>query len=75
MMKRVHSDIVQFRGNHYDFGKMQGELLKESVILSNRQKQRKASSRHLLINEHEAKNILQTLAPRIWEEIKVLLMH
>lgn len=68
-MKRVHSDIVQFRGSHYDFGRMQGELLKESLILSNRKKQRQASSRHLIIDEHRAKNILLTLAPRVWEEI------
>ncbi|ANU26004.1 C45 family autoproteolytic acyltransferase/hydolase [Planococcus versutus] len=71
-MKRVHSDIVQFRGSHYDFGQMQGELLKKSVILANRQKQRTASSRHLIIDEQRAKNILQTLAPRVWEEINGL---
>ena len=68
-MKRVHSDIVQFRGSHYDFGRMQGELLKESLILPNRQKQRQASNRHLIIDEQRAKNILVTLAPQVWEEI------
>ena len=71
-MKKVHSDIVQFQGTHYDFGVMQGELLKDSFILPNRQKQRSVSSRHLLVDETEATGMLVSFAPRIWEEINGL---
>lgn len=68
-MKHVHSDIIQFRGSHYEFGFKQGELLKDSFILPNRKKQRLTSSRHLMINEIEARDMLLSFAPRIWEEI------
>lgn len=37
-MVRVYSDIIQFQGNHYDFGYMQGELLNQSPILAHRKK-------------------------------------
>lgn len=68
-MKRVHSDIIQFRGSHYDFGFMQGERLKDSILLPNRRKQRNSSSKSLLINEQQATEMLQSYAPKIWEEI------
>jgi predicted choloylglycine hydrolase len=68
-VKRVHSDIIQFRGSHYDFGWMQGEKLKDSILLPNRRAQRNAASKSLLINEQQAKEMLRTFAPRIWEEI------
>ncbi|RNF39446.1 C45 family autoproteolytic acyltransferase/hydolase [Planococcus salinus] len=71
-MKKVHSDIVQFRGTHYDFGFMQGELLKQSYILPNRRKQRSATSRQLMINEAEAQQMLTSFAPRVWDEINGL---
>ena len=71
-MKHVHSDIIQFRGSHYEFGYMQGEKLKDSFILPNRKKQRGTSSRHLMINEIEARDMLLAFAPRIWQEINGL---
>lgn len=32
-MKKVHVDILQFRGSHYDFGLFQGKLLQENKYL------------------------------------------
>lgn len=72
-MGRVYSDVIQFRGNHYDFGHRQGELLRDSVILPNRKKQWDASrARNFMTNEQEALKLLQQLAPKILEEIQGL---
>lgn len=68
-MGRVHSDVIQFRGSHYDFGFMQGQLLKGSFILPNRKKQWGPANRNFTINEQEAKRLLMSLSPAIWEEI------
>lgn len=72
-MKQVLSDIIQFRGTHYDFGVYQGELLKKSPLLANRKKQwKKRSSRHFLVDEAEIRAIFQTFSPAIWEELEGL---
>lgn len=71
-MKQVHSDIIQFRGSHYDFGVMQGERLKDSFLLPNRKKQRSAASRQLMIDQKQATALLLEFAPRIWDEINGL---
>ncbi|MGI2329476.1 C45 family autoproteolytic acyltransferase/hydolase [Planococcus sp. YIM B11945] len=68
-MGRVHSDVIQFRGSHYDFGFMQGELLKDSYILPNRKKQWAPPNRNFTINEQQAKMLIQDFSPLIWEEI------
>lgn len=68
-MGRVHSDVIQFRGNHYDFGFEQGQMLKSSFILPNRKKQWGPANRNFTINEQEAKKLLLDLSPAIWEEI------
>ncbi|WP_164669308.1 C45 family autoproteolytic acyltransferase/hydolase [Virgibacillus doumboii] len=69
-MKQVYSDVIQFRGNHYDFGYMQGERLRNSPILPNRKKQwGPKKDRHFLINIKEFKEAIMTFAPRIGEEI------
>lgn len=66
------SDIITFKGSHYDFGFYQGELLKNSLLLFNRQKQRQSMRKEMLIEENSAMEILQTYAPRIMEEINGL---
>ncbi|MRH41433.1 acyl-CoA--6-aminopenicillanic acid acyltransferase [Aquibacillus halophilus] len=72
-MKQVYSDVIQFRGNHYDFGYMQGELLKDSPILSNREKQWAGRrKRHFNINEQEAIDMLSSFIPGMRDELEGL---
>ncbi|AXF56028.1 C45 family autoproteolytic acyltransferase/hydolase [Salicibibacter kimchii] len=72
-MKQFHSDVTQFRGPHYDFGFYQGERLKRSPILPNREKQwGPRKDRHFLINLEEYKAIMATFAPAILDEIRRL---
>ena len=72
-MKRFYSDVIQFKGNHYDFGYMQGELLKESPILFNREKQWAAKrKRHFNINEKEAIQLFSKFLPSMLDELQGL---
>ena len=72
-MNHFYSDVVQFRGNHYDFGYMQGELLKESPILFNREKQWAAKrKRHFAINEEEAVQLFSEFLPSMLDELQGL---
>lgn len=69
-MQQVVSDVVQFRGNHYDFGVYQGELLQDSPILKARRRQsKKQANRHFIVDEDKIKAIFQTFSPGIWEEL------
>ncbi|WP_138416270.1 C45 family autoproteolytic acyltransferase/hydolase [Aquibacillus sediminis] len=72
-MKQVYSDVIQFRGNHYDFGYMQGELLNESPILPVRHKQwASRRKRHFSINAKESIDLLSTFIPGMLDEIQGL---
>lgn len=72
-MKHFYSDVIQFKGNHYDFGYMQGELLKESPILFNREKQWAAKrKRHFNINEKEAIQLFSKFLPSMLDELQGL---
>ena len=68
-MQEIHSEIIQFRGSHYDFGLYQGERLKESIVLDNRQKQWKAKRPRFEIDVAEAEQVLSRFAPGIWDEL------
>lgn len=72
-MKNYYSDVIQFTGSHYDFGYMQGELLKESPILYNRQHQWKTKRRrHFTVNKQEAIALFSRFIPRILDELQGL---
>ncbi|MFD2749835.1 C45 family peptidase [Virgibacillus siamensis] len=72
-MKQYYSDVIQYRGTHYDFGYFQGRLLKNSPILPNREKQwGPKKDRHFLIDPEVYQKIMATVAPGILDEIRGL---
>ena len=68
-MKKIYSDIIQFRGNHYDYGFLQGELLKDSLSVKNREDQWKVRKPRFTINVEEAKSMITHFAPGVWDEL------
>lgn len=69
MMKKIHSDIVQFRGSHYDLGVLHGQYLKDSITLENRRKQWTAKRPRFEIDVTETKDTFQRFAPGVWDEL------
>lgn len=67
-MKNIFADVIQFRGTHYDFGLKQGESLKDSIIVKNREQQWKVRKPMFRIDIKEVKQIFEQWAPMIWEE-------
>lgn len=65
-----YSDVLQYRGNHYDFGYFQGELLKDSPIIHNRKKQwGPKKDRHFIIDKERFEQVMNRFSPAILEEI------
>lgn len=68
-VKEIYSDVIEFRGSHYDFGRMQGELLLETPIIENREKQWKIRRPRFQIHVRETKEVISRFAPQIWDEL------
>ncbi|WP_026695152.1 C45 family autoproteolytic acyltransferase/hydolase [Peribacillus kribbensis] len=68
-MKKIYSDIIQFRGTHYDFGYFQGGKIKDSLTLKNRENQWKVRKPRFMVQEEEAKEAILPFAPRVWDEL------
>ncbi|GGD26059.1 C45 family autoproteolytic acyltransferase/hydolase [Pontibacillus salipaludis] len=68
-MKEIYSEVLQYRGTHYDFGYKQGELLKNSLTVRNREKQWKIRKPRFTVEEEEVKNAIKRFAPGIWDEL------
>ncbi|WP_173917361.1 C45 family peptidase [Halobacillus sp. Marseille-Q1614] len=71
-MKQIYSEILQFRGSHYDFGYKQGELLKDSLTVENRRRQWKVRKPRFVVEEGEAKDAITQFAPQLWHELEGL---
>ena len=71
-MKQIYSDIIQFRGTHFDFGYMQGEGIKDSLTVINRENQWKVRKPRFSIEIEEVKQAVTRFAPGVWEELQGL---
>lgn|SRR5699024_2322835 len=72
-MDYYYSDVIQFKGSHYDFGFEQGELLKDSPLLFNREEQWASQRRrHFYINEQEVIKSFSKHHPSMLEEFEGL---
>lgn len=69
MMKQVYSRMIQFRGSHYDYGYFQGEQLRNSMTIKNREKQWKVRVPRFTVEESEVKEAITRFAPGIWDEL------
>lgn len=73
LMHEFYSNVITFKGNHYEFGYKQGELLQTSPILSNREKQwAKQRRRHFNINKQEALILFEQYIPNMLAELRGL---
>ncbi len=69
-VKQYISDVIQFTGSHYDFGYRQGELLKKSPLLYNRDKQWKNKRKyHFTIDPTEATQLFTKYMPKMLDEL------
>ncbi|SEN71483.1 Predicted choloylglycine hydrolase [Amphibacillus marinus] len=72
-MVSVYSDVIQYKGSHYQFGYNQGLQLKGSKLLANREKQWKSRRKHAFAtNVNDAIQLLDQFAPNMVDEIKGL---
>lgn len=71
-MKNVFSDIIQFRGSHYEFGRHQGELLKNTPLFSKREAMYKRLRQRFSIDPASVIQLLRNFGPGIDEEIEGL---
>ncbi|GIO21503.1 C45 family autoproteolytic acyltransferase/hydolase [Oceanobacillus sp. J11TS1] len=68
-MKKVSANVIQFRGTHYEYGYHQGMLVKDHILLKNRENQWKVRKPLFSIDKEETKQVFNEIAPAIWEEL------
>ena len=71
-MKKVTSDVLQFKGTHYDFGIYQGEQLKHSPLLKNSETMYQRFTQKFTVDAPHIKHLLNTYAPYLIDEIEGL---
>lgn len=68
-MTAFYSDLIQFRGSHYDFGYSQGKQLIDSFTIENRHKQWRLRKPRFRVDVLQAEKAYKAYAPSIWDEL------
>jgi predicted choloylglycine hydrolase len=68
-VRQIYSEIIQFRGTHYDFGYMQGGKLRDSLSVKNRENQWEVRKPRFMVGVEEVKQAIMPFAPGVWEEL------
>lgn len=71
-MKHVTSTVVQFRGTHYEFGVYEGELLRNTTFMKNRQVMYDRLRKKFVVDVPYVKALLQQYCPQLIDEIRGL---
>lgn len=71
-MISVTSDVLQFRGSHYDFGFWQGEQLKTTRLLQNRVAMHKRLAQKFTVDVVHVQQLFKQFAPALHFEIQGL---
>lgn len=71
-MIKVSTDIIQYRGSHYEFGFMQGEKLLRTSYMSNRQKLFTDLHHKFSADLKEVKPLFEQFAPLLIDELQGL---
>lgn len=71
-MIKVFTDIIQFRGSHYDFGFMQGKKLGNSTYMKNRKKLFNGLERKFTADVDHVTPLLNRIAPLLIDELQGL---
>lgn len=71
-MKKIYSDLIEFRGSHYQFGLEQAKELKHSLYIKNRLKQWRTRKPRFTIDENEAETAIKSISATIWSELEGL---
>lgn len=72
-MTPVYSDLIHFKGSHYDFGYYQGKQLIDSPIMNYRQKHWASRRKHhFIINQKTYLSVIRKFLPAMVDELQGL---
>ncbi|CAM4165052.1 C45 family autoproteolytic acyltransferase/hydolase [Lacicoccus alkaliphilus] len=71
-MAEIIMNVSQFRGSHYDYGIHQGEQLKETHYMENREYEWVKRRPKFQLDHEETRKLYMEIAPSIWEELEGL---